>query len=146
MGENYQDRLLKATMTAKKSRAELADALGISVQAIGSVLNGNTKELTAANNAKAARFLGCNPDWLALGAGDMKRSSATLARESQLNNYITAEQALNTIENHINELETHERQEVAALLGMFATSLRPTTKQDLLALLSKGKLQSQYVA
>ncbi|WP_310614112.1 helix-turn-helix transcriptional regulator [Limnohabitans sp.] len=146
MLDTYQDRLLKATSVAKKTRIELANALGISVQAVGSVLNGNTKELTAANNSKAAKFLDCNPDWLALGTGEMKRISAQQVQENTSNAYTTAEQALRTIENHITQLDAVERQEAAALLSMFAISMRPTTKQDLIALLTKGNMQSRHAA
>lgn len=146
MQDTYQNRLLKATAAAKKTRTELANSLGITVQAIGSVLNGNTKELTAANNAKAAKFLGCDPDWLALGTGEMKRTGTNQVQENKSNAYITAEQALRTIENYITQLEPVERQEAAALLNMFATSMRPTTKQDLIALLTKGNTQIFYAA
>lgn len=53
-----------------KSRKQVAEALGISQQALGLVLRGVSKSLTAENNTKAARLLGVNPDWLATGIGE----------------------------------------------------------------------------
>lgn len=66
MGE-YGRRLGKALLGAKRSRAELADACGISVSAIGHVISGRAGSLSAENNARAAVFLGVDPFWLATG-------------------------------------------------------------------------------
>ena len=41
-------------------------------EAVGDVLLGKTKALTSENNARAARFLGVSPDWLATGEGSMR--------------------------------------------------------------------------
>ena len=56
---------------AGKKRADLAFALGISVQAIGQVITEGVRAsaFTAANSAKAANFLGVNHFWLATGEG-----------------------------------------------------------------------------
>jgi transcriptional regulator with XRE-family HTH domain len=51
----------------KKTRAGLAKALGISVQAVGQVILGKTKAFTAANNSAAAAYLECDESWLATG-------------------------------------------------------------------------------
>ncbi len=51
------------------SRKQLSEALGISVQALGMVLRGETKSLTASNNDAAARHLGVTSTWLATGDG-----------------------------------------------------------------------------
>lgn len=58
-------RLAAALEAAKKTRRELADHLLISVQAVGQAINGG--RFSAANAAKAARFLGVNWYWLATG-------------------------------------------------------------------------------
>lgn len=67
----YGNRLQKALALAGKDRAQLAQALEISVQAVGQVIVGSsrTKSFTAANSAKAAQFLGVNHYWLATGEG-----------------------------------------------------------------------------
>jgi SOS-response transcriptional repressor LexA len=58
-----------------RQRKEVAKALGISPQALGLVLRGTTKSLTAENNAAAADYLDVDPTWLATGEGGMGRSS-----------------------------------------------------------------------
>jgi phage repressor protein C with HTH and peptisase S24 domain len=63
----YGQRLEKALKNSKKSRKDLATALEISVQAIGDAIRGKTAAFTAANNSKAASFLGVDGDWLATG-------------------------------------------------------------------------------
>lgn len=67
---SYGERLKLALETAKKSRKDLAAAMGITVQAIGDVVNGKTRAFTAENNARAAAFLSANPSWLATGDGN----------------------------------------------------------------------------
>lgn len=70
---NYADRLKLAMQhrTPPAQRKDLAAALGISVQALGLVLRGESKSLTAENNAAAAKYLGVNPTWLATNEGEM---------------------------------------------------------------------------
>lgn len=68
---DFASRLSKALAHSKKKRKALAAALGVSVQAIGQVLNGDTKAMSADNCARAARFLGIDGYWLATGDGDM---------------------------------------------------------------------------
>lgn len=65
----YGDRLEQALRIAGRDRAELSAAIDISVQAIGQVISGKTKALTAENSAKAARFLQIDHYWLATGEG-----------------------------------------------------------------------------
>jgi antitoxin HigA-1 len=72
MVNNYGARLAEALQIARKDRQELADGIGVSVQAIGQVIAGKTKALTAENSALAARFLGVDIFWLATGAGNPK--------------------------------------------------------------------------
>lgn len=64
---DFGDRLQTALDLAKKDRRALAEHLGISVQAVGQTVTGKTKNFTAANTARAARFLGVNWYWLATG-------------------------------------------------------------------------------
>lgn len=73
MNENtYGSRLLIAMEVKNATRKDLATALGVSVQAVGDVLRGKSGAFTAENNAKAARHLGVNPNWLATGNGQMQ--------------------------------------------------------------------------
>ncbi|RYH66083.1 MAG: XRE family transcriptional regulator [Alcaligenaceae bacterium] len=67
---NYGDRLKLALELGGKSRKELSASMGVSVQAIGDVINGKSRALTAENNARAAAALGVNPTWLATGDGE----------------------------------------------------------------------------
>jgi antitoxin HigA-1 len=69
MVNDYGNRLGQALELAKRERQELADAIGVSVQAIGQVIGGKTKALTAENSAHAAKFLGVSLFWLATGKG-----------------------------------------------------------------------------
>lgn len=55
---------------ARIPRAKLATHLKTSESAIGQVINGVTKAMTAANAAKTADFLKVNWYWLATGEGD----------------------------------------------------------------------------
>jgi plasmid maintenance system antidote protein VapI len=67
---SYGERLGQALKAATgKTRVGLAAALNISPQAVGQAVNGLTRAFTAENNAKAAAYLGCSPDWLATGKG-----------------------------------------------------------------------------
>lgn len=73
----YGDRLREALRLSKKDRTALGNALDISIQAIGQVIAGKTKALTAENSAKAAQFLCVDHFWLATGRGTPQAQSAT---------------------------------------------------------------------
>jgi len=70
MKGTYGARLKYALALRGRSRKELAEFLGISVQAVGQVINGPTVALTAENHEKAVRLLGIDGYWLATGIGD----------------------------------------------------------------------------
>lgn len=76
---NYGRRLDEALKRAGKTRKELAEHLGISVQGVGKVINGMSNALTADNSARAARFLRVDHHWLATGQGDAKPAMSPLA-------------------------------------------------------------------
>jgi hypothetical protein len=65
-------------------RSKLAQAVGVSVQAVGQVLNGASIAFTAASNAKAARYLTCNAYWLATGEESPEISDGLTPAEAQL--------------------------------------------------------------
>ena len=80
-------RLLQGMQNSKTDRKSLAAALGISPQAVGQAIKEG--KFSAANTAKAARYLGVNWYWLATGdetmavsdvAGLTAQERAVLAR------------------------------------------------------------------
>lgn len=75
-GMPYADRFLEGLARPGKTRAGVARAMGVSVQAISSIVNGHTKAATAANNAAAAGYFGCDPTWLATGVGSPRWGEA----------------------------------------------------------------------
>ncbi len=75
MHSTFSERLEASLWSARKDRQQLAEALSISVQAIGQVLSGKTKALNAENTAKAARYLRVDPYWLATGEGGISTPS-----------------------------------------------------------------------
>jgi transcriptional regulator with XRE-family HTH domain len=83
---SYGGRLQAAMDLAQIDRAELAKQIGISVQAIGQVIVGQTKALTAENSAKAARVLAVDHHWLATGEGEprpaLMKERASLTTEA----------------------------------------------------------------
>ena len=67
----YAERLAHA-MSLPQNRigpVELAQLMELSRQAIEKLLRGSSIEMSASNNAKAARILNVDPTWLALGVG-----------------------------------------------------------------------------
>ena len=69
----FGKRLEIALGLAEMDHKEFAAALGVSHQAVYQVLKGDTKALTAANTAKAARILDVDWYWLATGEGVARR-------------------------------------------------------------------------
>lgn len=54
----YADRFNAGLARPGKSRKGAAEAIGISVQAVGAIANGNPKSATAENNVAAANYFG----------------------------------------------------------------------------------------
>lgn len=69
---SYADRLNQAMSALGVDTHSLAKHLGVSYQAVKKLMDGKSAEMTASNNAKAARYLGVDSDWLATGAGAMR--------------------------------------------------------------------------
>ena len=63
----YAARLNQAMKAASMSTGELAACLGITYTAVRKVREGLSGAFNAANNSRAAKFLGVNPCWLATG-------------------------------------------------------------------------------
>jgi transcriptional regulator with XRE-family HTH domain len=70
----YADRFSEGLARPNKTRKGVADAMGVSVQAVGQIVNGQTKAATAENNAAAAAYFQCDPTWLATGKGSPRWS------------------------------------------------------------------------
>lgn len=66
---SYADRFKAGLARPGKTRRGVADAMGITPQAVRAILIGETKSATATNNAAAASYFGCHPTWLATGHG-----------------------------------------------------------------------------
>lgn len=73
----YGDRFREGLAQPGKDRVGAARAMGVSVQAVGAIVNGKTKSATAENNVAAAAYLGCSATWLASGKGQPNWGAAT---------------------------------------------------------------------
>ncbi|WP_157779629.1 helix-turn-helix domain-containing protein [Cupriavidus pauculus] len=73
----FTERLEEALRLGGKDRQQLADALGISLQAVSQLLLGKTKTMTAENCVRTARLTGVDSFWLATGSGEPKGSGAS---------------------------------------------------------------------
>lgn len=83
---DYADRLQLAMNHGRVTRKALADGLGISVAAVGQVLNRKTRMLDALNHTRAALLCGVDPLWLA--SGDGKAPQAGQAHAMSHNQHI----------------------------------------------------------
>lgn len=129
MTASYSDRLAKALAHAGKTRAELAACLrrpdgtqGVSVSAVGQVLAGKSKSLTAENSALAARFLGVNHLWLAVGIGLMADQPVPVFRAEQSPaKYGPSEsEVLSYLRNMLRHSQPEFRPAIADLLAAWA--------------------------
>jgi transcriptional regulator with XRE-family HTH domain len=68
---SQRERLAQALSARGKTIQQLADALGLTYQAIKKVIDGKTTALTAANTFAAAEALKISAEWLATGQGEM---------------------------------------------------------------------------
>lgn len=71
-----KDRMAEAMALSKKRIPALAEAMGVSYQAVKKVLDGKTAMLTAENNRKAALFMEVDPNWLSSGVGSPRSASS----------------------------------------------------------------------
>ena len=114
---SYGNRLQEAMTKAGLDRAAIARKLGISVAAVGLVVNGKTKMFDAANHSAACELFGCRPVWLATGEGDMlsaEGSSRSLVTQSPSSTNPAA--LLQALATHLNQVDPTQR---AALGAMF---------------------------
>jgi transcriptional regulator with XRE-family HTH domain len=75
-GERLKQAMVLAGMAGpdgklkRDARERLSRAIGVSVQSVGQVLNGDSKKFAPENSARAARFLRVDHFWLATGEGE----------------------------------------------------------------------------
>jgi len=72
----YWDRLKPLMDKNGIGNQEMADALGVSFQAIVKVRDGGS--FGRINNSKAAKYFGVDPDWLSTGAGNSQSRSSSV--------------------------------------------------------------------
>lgn len=121
-GMSYGSRLAEALLIADKSRRELASSIGVSVQAIGQIINSDESMLNAANSAQAARYLRVDHHWLATGEGE--------ARPRPLLSPLAFDLA-----RAFDRVPAEQRDRIYAMamsLVDFATNVRPATEQPAL--------------
>ncbi len=66
---DYKDRFAEAMRLSGKSTHDIAEALGVSYQAIKKIELGTSKMLKADHNSVAAKCMGVSAEWLATGDG-----------------------------------------------------------------------------
>lgn len=76
----FTERLEEALRIGGKDRQQLADALGITIQAVSQLLLGKTKTMTAENCVRTARLTGVDSFWLATGSGDPRSAGASASQ------------------------------------------------------------------
>lgn len=69
MPDTYTERFRTAVERAQADLGQLAEAVGLSYQAVKKVYDGHSKSFTAENNVKVARVLKVDSEWLATGVG-----------------------------------------------------------------------------
>jgi transcriptional regulator with XRE-family HTH domain len=126
MVDSYAERLLKAMEAAEVDTARLADALGLSYQAVKKAEKGNTKAFNASNNAKAAKFLEVDPDWLSTGEGSMKAAPSRGATVTTIEPSSAA--ALAKLRKDVWAISSENREHAIRLVTMYleATTDRPS--------------------
>lgn len=106
----FKDRLASAMAHANVTRVQLADFLRCSDAAIGAALRGESKQMSAGNVARTARYCGVNIYWLATGEESMVDDFSSAARE---------------IARQIDALHGEEHRRAVALCRLVAFSTIP---------------------
>lgn len=105
---SYSDRLKRAMDERGVDIPTLAAKIGVSYQAVRKATKGGG--MSAENNAKAAKVLGVNSDWLALGVWPKQR---------QVGNATTAAEAVQLLRELANQRNPDERRAVAELVRSY---------------------------
>lgn len=134
MATTFADRLARALEASGKSRGDLArvlrsskGSLGISDSAIGQLLDGSSKSMTAENCARAARFLEVNHYWLATGDGAMRDTYSPslpsfLTVSAPAPPYLTQEEMLDQLSTLLHQVPIDMRATFADTLHAWACS------------------------
>lgn len=104
-------RLKSARIRAGMNQVELAAQCGISPSLICTVERGRTKSMRDSTLVRMARILGCSPEWLALGARQVKPAGSTTRSEQE---FLAAFRKLsaadkNAVARIVRDLAKHER-------------------------------------
>lgn len=107
---------------------KLAEALGVTHQAVSQVLSGATKAMTAANCARTARILSVDAFWLATGEGEMKPAQVvqdTMALSEEERDVIVALRVLDPRDRLelVTQLMTKAASQVAQLEALLGRQL-----------------------
>lgn len=126
MPTTFSERLDLALSQAQKTRSELAKALrspkggmGVSPSAIGQLLDGKSKAMSAENCLRAARFLSVDAFWLATGEGQMIARSG-LMPVSTARGGVSPETTLAALAALLRAVPLDLRAAVGDLLGAWA--------------------------
>lgn len=139
MASTFADRLQRALDYKGCSRADLARVLrspkgtmGVSESAIGQLLDGKSKSMSAENCERAARYLGVDSYWLATGEGTMHPSHpvARLTAASPAPPYLTATEVLDHLGAVLSKVPSHMRAAFADSLQAWARSGGETGAED----------------
>lgn len=80
--KTYAERLQHAMSRCGVTTTKLADALGVSYNAVAKVLKGGSNGFSTQNNFKAAEFLKVDPHWLATGDGSPDAAYQKMTRKA----------------------------------------------------------------
>lgn len=139
MATTFADRLDRALKNRGCSRADLArvlrspkGTLGVSESAIGQLLDGKSKAMTAENCALASRFLGVDQYWLATGDGPMQPmpTATQLTASGTASPYLIASEVLDHLADVLARVPPHMRAAFADSLHAWARTGGGTGDDD----------------
>ena len=126
---DYSERIAASMKHAGVSVSKLAAHLAISYQAVKKVVDGKSHAFTAENNAKAAAFLGVDPNWLATGKGVMLQCSTETSPPATVKVPTTVASTLSNLGDLLMQASPKTRAAAADLLSRYAQD--PATGQSL---------------
>lgn len=115
MVDDYSDRLKEAMEDRNVDEAFVSKKLKVSPQAVRKVLLGGSNTFSAENNAKAAKLLNVNPDWLVLGRAEPK----SRVFGSALQTVATPQDMLRALRARVIERNPDERESAASLVAKY---------------------------
>lgn len=123
----YKDRLQRAMNLRGVGKQELADAIGISYQAVRKAVLGLSGAFNAENNAKAAAHLRVSPDWLAANIGDMETGAAPVTQTDAQSAFSSSWPFSPDLLSQVLALDEAGRQQVEGALRLVLAQLQAGT-------------------